>query len=211
MAYDPERHHRQSIRLKGYDYSRAGAYFVTVCTQGRACLFGDVVNGEMRVNELGEIVNNEWLRTEQIRPHVELDEFIVMPNHIHAIIWIVTDDSVGATRRVAPTKNGQVAPTIHPYSQTTRPCGPKSQSIGAIIGQFKSVVTKRINQMRGIPGAPVWQRNYYEHIIRNDESLNRIREYIANNPLQWTLDREKQEIVQATSRSPQQMDELWRI
>ena len=178
-SYDPDRHHRRSIRLKGYDYTQPGAYFVTLCTHDRAHLFGEVVDGEMRLNEWGEIVRDEWFKTAQVRPYVQLrdDEFVVMPNHIHGIIWIA--DNVGATRRVAPTD--RVAPTT--------PRGPAPQSIGAIIGQFKSAVTKRMNELRDTPGALVWQRNYYEHIIRNERALNAIRQYIDENPLRWDLDR----------------------
>ena len=175
--YDPKRHHRRSIRLKGYDYTQPGAYFVTICTYQRASLFGRVVDGEMAVNELGKIVREEWFRTARVRPYVELfdDEFVVMPNHIHGIIWIVDDKHV-AQRRCAPT--GGITPTnVVPGS------------LGAIIRAFKSIVTKRINALRGTPGAPVWQRNYYEHIIRTERALNRIRRYIVENPLRWHFDR----------------------
>lgn len=177
MMYDPQKHHRRSIRLKGYDYTQPGAYFITICTQDRAHLFGEVVDREMRLNDAGRIVREEWFKTAQLRPYVRLDEneFVVMPNHVHGIIWIV--DDVGATRRVAPTTDAA-------------PHGPKSGSIGAIIGQFKSAATKSINALRGIPGAPGWQRNYYEHIIRDEDALNRIRAYILTNPLRWALDRE---------------------
>ena len=196
MGFDPERHHRRSIRLRGYDYTQPGAYFVTLVTQNRVCLFGEVVDGEMRLNALGIIVQEEWFRSAVIRPYVRLfpDEFVVMPNHVHGIIWIV--DDVGATRRVALTDRvaptgrvdagamRRVAPTEYP------PRGPAPCSIGAILGQFKSITTKRINALRDAPGAPVWQRNYYEHIIRTEESLHRIREYIRTNPLRWHVDRE---------------------
>jgi REP element-mobilizing transposase RayT len=177
MPYDPQRHHRRSIRLPGYDYTQPGAYFITLVTHDRMPLFGEIVGGEMRLNEYGKIVRAEWFRTAIVRPYVVLypNEFVVMPNHVHGIIWIVNADNVGATRRVAPT---------------TRPHGPDSGSIGAIIGQFKSVTTKRINALRNTPGAPIWQRNYYEHIIRNDETLARIRAYIQSNPQRWAEDRE---------------------
>ncbi|GIV57081.1 MAG: hypothetical protein KatS3mg040_1849 [Candidatus Kapaibacterium sp.] len=192
MTYDPEQHHRRSIRLPGYDYVQAGGYFITICTHDRTNMFGEVVDGEMQVNAVGEVVCAEWFRTAQIRPYVRLydDEFVVMPNHIHGIIWIINDD-VGATRRVAPTR--RVAHRVgatHRVAPTDPPRGPASGSIGAIVGQFKSITTKRINALRGTPGAPVWQRNYYEHIIRTEDALQRIREYIATNPLRWHLDRE---------------------
>lgn len=177
MRFNPERHHRRSIRLRGYDYRQPGAYFVTVCTWNRECILGEIVDGAVRLNAWGEIVWEEWFRTAQVRPNVVLyeDEFVVMPNHIHGIIWIVGNGDVGAQRRCAPTgKSINVLPG----------------SLGAIVRAFKSITTKRINALRGTPGAPIWQRNYYEHMIRDEQSLNRIREYIATNPLRWHLDRE---------------------
>jgi REP element-mobilizing transposase RayT len=180
MRYDPEKHHRRSIRLKGYDYTQAGAYFVTICTKDRACLFGHVADGVMRLNQMGHIVRQCWLAIPDHVPHVLLDEFVVMPNHVHGIIVIMPTHDVGATH-ASPRPN---------HDTPTRPRGPQRQSLGSIVGSFKSAVTKRINELRGTPGAPVWQRNYYEHIIRNDDDMARIRKYIVNNPLQWALDRE---------------------
>ena len=182
--YDPQHHHRSSTRLKGYDYSQSGAYFVTVCTYQHQSLFGTVVGGEMALNSFGQLVLEEWFKSARIRSEIELftDEFVVMPNHIHGIIWIVNDPYVGATRRVALT-----IPRVVPTS--SRPCGPKPGSIGAIIGQYKSVVTKRINQIRETHGEPIWQRNYHDHIIRDETELVNIRAYIADNPHRWTQDR----------------------
>lgn len=168
MQYDPERHHRRSIRLQGYDYTRAGAYFVTICTQNREHLFGEVVTGEMRLNEMGRIVAETWRWLATQYDYVELDEWIVMPNHLHGII-VITDNCRGGSR---------TAPTV------------KRKPIGRLIGAFKTVSTKRINEHRGTPGFPIWQRNYYEHIIRNEDDLEAIRRYIACNPLRWHLDRE---------------------
>jgi REP element-mobilizing transposase RayT len=173
MPYDPNRHHRRSIRLKGYDYSQAGAYFITLCTQDRACLFGRVMNGEMRLNDAGRMVLAEWNRLPERFPQVVVDAFVVMPNHVHGIL-VITDPAptVGATTRVAPT-------------------------VGNIIGAFKSRVT--VEYIRGVktPGWPpfrgrLWQRNYYEHIIRNERALNAIRQYIMENPRRWHRDREKE-------------------
>lgn len=166
---------RRSIRVPKYDYSAPGAYYVTVCTHDHRCLFGDVVDSVMRPNEYGEVVRQKWFRTGDVREGVILppEEFVVMPNHMHGIVHIV----VGATRRVAPTSPRAAS-------------GPTSGSIGAIIGQFKSQTAKRINALRQSPGAPVWQRNYYEHIVRDEISLEEIREYIATNPLKWQVDRE---------------------
>jgi len=171
MIHHPDKYHRQSIRLKDYDYTQAGAYFVTICTHKRECVLGDVVNGEMQLNELGQVVEIEWLKTAEIRDNVELDAFVIMPNHIHGIIVII-ESCVGATGR-SPLRNG-----------------PAPKSIGAIVAGFKSAATKRINELRSTPRAPVWQRNYYEHVIRNEDDLNEIREYILNNPLRWELDSE---------------------
>jgi putative transposase len=172
MKYDLPIHHRRSVRLKGYDYTQPGAYFVTLCTYQREETFGELVEGEMRLNPSGEIVREEWLKTAQIRPNVKLheDEFVIMPNHLHGIIWII--EPVGATRRVAPTKE--------PHTLV-------AGSIGAILGQFKSVTAKRINARRGISG-PIWQRNYYEHIIRNENEIKNIWNYIDTNPLRWQED-----------------------
>lgn len=184
--YNPEIHRRRSIRLKEYDYRRAaGAYFITICSWNNECLFGSILDGKMQLNENGQIVEGEWLQTGVVRPNVKLDTFVVMPNHIHGIIILNEDGGtiqsvVGATRRVAPTG---------------RPMGPVSGSIGAIIGQYKSIVTKRINKMRNTTWFNIWQRNYYEHIIRNENELNRIREYIRNNPARWAEDENNPENI----------------
>lgn len=167
---DRNLYRRRSMRLKGHDYAQAGAYFITICTRGRHCLFGQVVNSEMYLNEYERIVEREWLRNATIRPSVILDEFVIMPNHFHGIV-VLTD--ARATHRVAPTE---------------RPNGPTPSSIGAIIGQFKSIVTKGINVVRGTRGVLVWQRNYYEHVIRSEWDINRAREYIVNNPAHWAED-----------------------
>lgn len=174
MGHDPGSHHRRSIRLPGCDYAQPGAYFVRLCTRDRECLFGEIVEREVRLNAFGEIVRTEWIRTAKIRPSVRLcdDELVVMPNHIHGIIWIVDDDNVRATG-----------------GSPVRPRGPDPGSVGAIIAGFKSAVTRQINTLRKTPGAPVWQRNYYEHVIRNEDALHAIRVYITENPLRWTLDR----------------------
>jgi REP element-mobilizing transposase RayT len=214
MTYNPRKHHRRSIRLPGYDYTQAGAYFVTFVAHDRECLFGEVVDGVMRLNAFGEIVRDEWFRTAVVRPYVMLDpdEFVVMPNHVHGIIWIVRDHHrddtgrgdaaggpVGAQRRCAPTDthtdidtNASAAtttPTQHPIHGVT-PTNVIPGSLGAIVRATKSAATKRINALRGTPAAPVPGRNDDEHIIRYETSLNRIRRYIAANPSQWAEDHE---------------------
>lgn len=168
-------HHRRSIRLRNYDYSSAGAYFVTICTWQRECLFGDIVDGEMRLNESGNIVLAEWERTPEIRKEIELDMAVIMPNHF--LVCIVDGGTVGATRR-------------SPLQSRLRQPGPIPRSLGAFVAGFKSATTKQINIIRANPGCPVWQRNYYERVIRNAEELGRAREYIVNNPLKWALDKE---------------------
>ncbi|MCJ7459093.1 MAG: transposase [candidate division Zixibacteria bacterium] len=179
MTHNLEKHHRRSIRLKEYDYSQAGGYFVTICTDGGEFLFGDVVNEEMELNERGIIVKREWLKTAELRKDIILDEYIIMPNHFHGVILII-DDGRGTARR---------APTVERFSR------PVANSFPTIVRSFKSAVTNRINQIRGTPGASVWQRNYYEHVIRNEDKLFKIRQYIQNNPLKWHLDRENPERV----------------
>ncbi|KPL89058.1 transposase [Ardenticatena maritima] len=198
--YDPNRHHRRSIRLKGYDYTQPGAYFVTICTHERAHLFGRVVDGEMVLNAWGEIVRDEWFRTADIRANVELyaDEFVVMPNHVHGIIWIVETDLVGAQRRCAPTG---------PSPGGITPNNVAPGSLGAIVRAFKSAVTRRINIQRNTPGGRIWQRNYYEHIIRTQRALHAIRRYIADNPRRWHLDRHNPTATAADPRA----GAVWRL
>jgi REP element-mobilizing transposase RayT len=201
MTFDPDRHHRRSIRLRGYDYSQAGAYFVTICAKDRTCLFGEVVDGVMVLNPIGKIVDDEWRLSATLRDEIELDEWVVMPNHVHGIVVIDgcrRDDPPRTDRRgerpVAPTTTDPDPtndPTRTGHAPTTNgvACGPKPRSLGAFIAGFKSAATKRINELRGSPGIPVWQRNYYERIIRDDGALNRIRQYIIDNPAKWTFGR----------------------
>lgn len=207
MTYDPSKHHRRSIRLKGYDYSRVGAYFVTVVTQGRECLFGQVMDGEMRLNDAGRMVQAVWNQLPVFYPGVQTDAFIVMPNHIHGII-VLTGHPVGAGPRACPDNvpqgTGQpqgVAPTL---------------SFPDVVHRFKTMTTKRyadgVKTMGWQPFVGrLWQRNYYEHIIRNDGSLNHIREYIANNPLGWESDRENPDIVEALHVVTPSGGEPWRV
>lgn len=171
-------HNRRSIRLRNYNYSRPGAYFVTMCIHDRTQrLFGDVVDEKMVLNNAGEIVRNEWQKTFQIRNELKMGEYVIMPNHFHGIV-IIRDVSVGAYRHT---------PLQNPETEFRSP----SKNIGAIVRGFKSVVTKRINELRKTPGESVWQRNYYEHVIRDGEkSLFQIRRYIQDNPLNWDSDEE---------------------
>ncbi|CBL45870.1 Hypothetical protein HDN1F_22870 [gamma proteobacterium HdN1] len=170
VGFDPNFHHRHSLRLKNYDYSQAEAYFVTICTQHRACLFGEVVDGGVQLSAAGRMVLDVWNEIPVHYLGVDVDAFVVMPNHVHGVVVIT--NPVGAQFN-APNTQGAMnrAPTL-----------------GEIVRAFKARSTRNIRLRE--PGASVWQRNYYEHIIRSEESLTRIREYIINNPLQWALDRE---------------------
>lgn len=189
MPFDPDKHHRRSVRLKNYDYGQPGAYYVTICTSRRLCLFGSIENAGMRLNPLGEIVQEEWLRSAEMRRRMTLDAFVIMPNHLHGIIVMgdVGDDARTGGGTDTPTIYGPV--TTRP-STTERFGKPTSDTIPTIVRLFKSAATKRINLQRGTAGPPVWQRNYYEHIVRDQEDLNRIREYIAANPSRWDDDSE---------------------
>lgn len=155
MSYDPDKHHRRSIRLKGYDYSRAGAYDVTICTHQRLALLGKVINAEAQLNEIGELVRDHWLKAESHSDGVELDMYIIMPNHLHGIIVLTDDGGV---------------------------------SLADIVADFKKFPARTINRIREQKNSPFWQRNYYEHIIRDEDDLHRIQTYISNNPAQWTDD-----------------------
>lgn len=217
--YNPNSHHRRSIRLKGYDYSQAGLYFITICCQDRAHLFGENINGQIKLNAFGQIAHQEWMATEKIRNNIALHEIIVMPNHIHGIIEILFEK--GASKN----KEKEIGKFRSP-----------SQTIGAIIRGYKIATIKkikdRINNYTGeldsrnkeredsstgeLQFAPtqtqtqfastqtqfdpttkkiiqlnfkIWQRNYYEHIIRNELAYQRISEYIINNPKKWEEDK----------------------
>jgi putative transposase len=166
MTYDPEIHHRRSIRLEGYDYSQNGAYFVTVCSYKKECIF--------EAARIKGIITDEWLSLPGQFQNVGLDEFIVMPNHTHVIVWI---EPVGAGLALPGNKSN------------VEKGGPRpAPTLGGILCAFKSKAAISINRYRNSSGSPVWQRNYYEHIICNEDELYRIRQYIINNPLKWDDD-----------------------
>jgi len=173
MPYDPRKHHRRSIRLPHYDYASNGFYFVTICAYQKQCLFGEVENGTMILNDCGQIVADEWQRSSQIRHEMELDLWVVMPNHFHGIVIIDRRDR----ETVITQKRDR-------YSIPFQ----KPRSLSSLVSGFKSSVSRRINQYRRTPEHPVWQRNYHEHIIRNQRSLQQIREYVQNNPQLWDKD-----------------------
>jgi REP element-mobilizing transposase RayT len=168
--FDPKIHHRRSIRLKGYDYSQEGAYFVTIVAWQRECLFGEVVDGEMVLNEFGKIIDETWQWLEKQYPYVQLGARVVMPNRSHGILKI-NDIGRGGSR---------TAPTL-PV---------KRKPLGRLIGAFKTVSTKQINLLRDTEGQVVWQRNYYERIFRDEREMDRIHRYIEANPSQWADDDE---------------------
>ena len=157
--FDPEHHHRHTIRLPGYDYSEAGAYYITVCTKDRSYLFGDVVDGEMQLNRFGEIVKSVYGELPTHYPSMSLGSFVVMPNHVHAIIFIEGDNFK-----------------------------PDAIGLPEIVRALKTFSARRCNEVRHTPGEPVWQRNYYEHVIRDEDELNQIHEYIKANQARWAED-----------------------
>ncbi|HOV71833.1 MAG TPA: transposase [Dysgonamonadaceae bacterium] len=183
MKYNPDNHHRRSIRLQGFDYSQAGFYFITLCTQNREYLFGEILNGEIRLNEFGKIAYQCWLEIPNHFPNVQLDECVIMPNHIHGIIELkdIGNIEIGVQnfepQRFEPQR---FEPQRNEYQHII------PRSIGSIIRGFKIGVTKGLRQNTDI--YVVWQRNYYECIIRNEVELNRIRQYIINNPKKWKTD-----------------------
>jgi len=195
LTYNPHIHHRRSIRLKGYDYTQAGLYFITICCQDRIFRFGHIENNEMKLNEYGQIAYDEWLKLPKRFPNFELDVFQIMPNHVHGIMML-NDENVGAG--FTPAQNMTNPTNITPAQNVDNP----NNDIGAtarvaptipnIVGAYKSLVAngclnifKSKNEIMG----KLWQRNYYEHIIRNEQSYQRISEYIINNPIKWTEDK----------------------
>ena len=163
---------RKSIRLQGYDYSRAGAYFITICSYEKEMIFGRVVGDRIDLSDLGVIVYEELIRSTEIRSEIDLDEHEIMPNHIHAIVLITDSGIVGATGG-APTK---VA-------------GPRPKSLGSFASGYKSAVTQRCNKTYPQSSRTIWQRNYHDRIIRDDDELEAIRRYIRQNPQAWNRDR----------------------
>ncbi len=200
MKYHPDKHHRKSMRLKDYDYSTAGPYFVTICVQNRECLFGEICDKIMLLNTFGKIVDYQWKQIPTHFKNAKLDEFVVMPNHFHGIIFITGNGDgggVGAKHSKASIleniktveKNASPLQQAHPQPNI-RPNGTKPGSLSAMIQNFSSVTTRKINRIRKTPGAKLWQRNYWDRIIRNEKELFNTREYIINNPLKWELDQD---------------------
>jgi putative transposase len=217
VAYDPDKHHRCSIRLKGHDYSDSGTYFITICAYQREQMFGAIVDGIMQLNELGGVVRSHWLNLPKYHPHLRLDEFVVMPNHMHGVLVLI-DDFAGGHHHDASVVGADFdeyalghhasvvgagfdnhamdytdailakpAPTL-PGNPMTKQKHSKRHGIPEIVRGFKAFSARRINRIREGAGTPVWQRNYYEHIVRDRTSLRYIRDYIRNNPRSWEED-----------------------
>lgn len=206
MPYNPNIHHRKSIRLKGYDYSQAGLYFVTICCQNRACLFGEIKNGKMILNNAGRMIEKWYYELENKFSDIRCDEMVIMPNHFHCIVENVGFvGAVGADLRVGPTTAVRADTQVRPYDLGEQNISPERQPIlGEHVGSplhrvvqwFKTMTTNEY--IRGVKNldwqrfdGKLWQRNYWEHIIRNDEECQRIANYIINNPLNWENDKLK--------------------
>jgi putative transposase len=215
VTYDPNKHQRRSIRLPGYGYDQPGAYFATVCTEGHVCLFGRVVGEAMGWNNAGRMVEKCWRNIPMHFPHVTLDEFIVMPNHVHGILVIAgaNDNPIVGVNNHSPLSSDNAPPrTVEnsfgrandysplpadrpsPWPQGT------SKTIGAIIRGFKIGVVRWMRENTGV--RDIWQRNYFEHIIRNDVALNRIRQYILDNPVHWAYDRYNPQALRPETDDP---------
>jgi REP element-mobilizing transposase RayT len=189
MPYNPTIHNRRSIRLQGFDYSETGSYFITICTYKKEHLFGEIVNSEMKLNLLGQFAYNQWKQIPQRFENVELNEFVIMPNHIHGIIVIVSGRGEGLENsHNFPPKSTFSNPSPLQDHSTSRFNGTVPGSIGAIIQNFKSGTSRKINAMPDMKNVKIWQINYYDHIIRDREDYDRIVEYIRDNPSNWEKD-----------------------
>ncbi len=171
---------RRSVRLGDFDYSNPGHYFITICTKGKRSLFGEIVSERVHLSKAGNIARDELLVSGEIRSEIELDGWVIMPNHVHAIV-IINDVGMRGTRPHAmqETTNEGACPA---------PLQMKPRSLSSFVNGFKSAVTSRLRKMTGNSNLSIWQRNYYEHVIRNDKELNAVRQYIIENPSRWHSD-----------------------
>jgi len=211
MPFDPAKHHRRSIRLKAYDYAQTGVYFVTICAYQRECLFGQVENEMMVLSQCGRIVEQCWKALPRDFPRVKLDVFVVMPNHLHGILILTGRHTAGRGEAFARHPKEQPQSTPANASPLRSAHGTQPGSVAAIVQNFKSISTRKINRIRATPGMPVWQRNYHEHIVRDEAELSRIREYLGNNPLQWAIDRENPLVGAEPKPARTGRDEPWRV
>jgi len=181
MKFDSQKHHRRSIRLPDYDYSQPGVYFITIIARERECLFGEIKDGKMQLNEAGQIVRDVWNSLPQRYPQISVGAAVVMPNHFHGNV-IINEHPVGVVRAIHELP-------LQPQP-TERQVQRRRMTLPLVVGYFKMNTAKRINELLGSQGIPVWQRNYYEHIIRGDEEYNRIHLYIEANVYNWLNDEE---------------------
>jgi REP element-mobilizing transposase RayT len=188
MNFNPEYHHRRSIRIQGYDYSKPGLYFITICTEKKNCIFGTIIDKKSILNDLGSIAKKFWVEIPNHFPNVLLHQFIVMPNHIHGIIelksGVVGAPNVVGAQNFVPLQQQQqiIIPKRNEFQKII------PHSIGAIVRGYKTGVTKWYRQQSNSGYDRLWQRNYYEHIIRDEKSYHIISKYIVNNPLHWKSD-----------------------
>jgi putative transposase len=170
---------KRSRHLPDYDYSQHGIYSVTIVTKNRLCLFGDVIDNQMVLNDIGKIVRGEWLKSEQIRKEIRFDQWIIMPNHIHGIIFIDEINIKIENKRAS-------------HATASRGCctpGRKPRSLSTFVSGFKAAVSRRVNIVNGTESGSIWQYNYYDHIIHDEDDLNIRRQYIMDNPQKWEQDR----------------------
>ena len=200
--FDPQKHHRRSTRLKGYDYSQPGAYFVTIVAFQRECLFGEIIDGVMQLNEYGKIVQKWWNEIPKHFPNVEIVAFIIMPNHIHGII-LITADRRGTVPVPSNDEISQLGREAPDWDEMTSQLGGetpplRTPALGQVVAYFKYQSTKELNALPGTGTiTKFWQRNYYEHIIRDEREMAKISDYIETNPIHWADDSENPVNIQA--------------
>lgn len=200
MKFNSQVHHRRSIRLKGYDYTQPGGYFITMVAFQREHLFGEIENEEIKLTKFGLAAKQQWQKLPKRFPNIELGVFVIMPNHVHGIIQILERTGTASNSENHGDDSSRRAPTANTSTSrgddSSRRASaegfkkPIPDSIPTIIRSYKSAVSYRVNLMRGSDGVPVWQRNYYEHVIRNHEDWDRIHRYIEANPSNWAEDKE---------------------